>query len=340
MSLEVQGTNVGGVNADQPAQSFGAALKQSWSNTFAKSSILGVLRVLANLTIVGAVVDLAVSGIAHWRGTLGRNAQPEQPARVGSGALAELEEAPRGVHPEVEEAKVQSPRVEPQPVRTEPLVAPAPFPKISNEMELFDFVLGSERRGPAGRTVEDGSVMRTAPGTGAQQECKLYSYEGLIFRGDSRPPKTIIESNGGFKSKNSLANPQNLLEAQGLSETIGATGQSGVSCAKKLDGAFPYCAYGQTKGYVYIVDTTKLGHGNKAYDMADISMRNGFKATDETGGEVNVTNIPPSAIVGWLEIPNAEDILDGGGDVTGRMLDGLKLEQVHMNPHYRTELTD
>ena len=91
---------------------------------------------------------------------------------------------------------------------------------------------------------------------------------------------------------------------------------------------------------MYIVDTTKLGQGNKAYDMADISMKNGFKATDETGGEVNVTDIPPSAIIGWLEIPTAGDILDVGGDVTGRMLDGLKLEQVHMNPLYGVEITD
>lgn len=339
MSLEVQGANVGGVNVEQPAQSFGAALKQSWANTFGKSFFLGALRVLANLTGVGAVVDLAVSGIAHWRGTLGRNAQPEQPARVGTGALANLEEAPRGVRPEVEEARAQTTQVDPQPVRTEPLVAPAPFPKISSELELFDFVLGSERRGSAGRTVEDGSVMRTAPGTGVQKECKLYSYEGLVFRGDSRPPETIIEASGGFKSKNDLTRPENMLEAQGLGQGIGATGQSGVSCAKKLDGAFPYCTTGQV-GYVYIVDTTKLGQGNKAYDMADISMKNGFKATDETGGEVNVTDIPPSAIIGWLEIPTAGDILDAGGDVTGRMLDGLKLEQVHMNPLYGVEITD
>ena len=81
MTVQVQGVNVSGVNAEQPAPSFGAALKQSWSNTFAKSFILGALRVLANLTVVGAAVDLAVSGIAHWRGALGRNAQPEQPAR-------------------------------------------------------------------------------------------------------------------------------------------------------------------------------------------------------------------------------------------------------------------
>lgn len=191
----------------------------------------------------------------------------------------------------------------------------------------------------AGRTVEDGSVRRSDPVTGTQKDCTLYSYEGLVFRGDSRSPSDIIEGGDGFKSKRDLSAPENMLEAQGLGQGIGATGQSGVSCAKKLDGAFPYCTTGQV-GYVYIVDTTRLGPGNKAYDMADISMKNGFKTTDETGGEVNVTSIPPSAIVGWLEIPNAGDILDGLGDTTGRMLDGLRLEQVHMNPLYGVELTD
>ena len=160
-----------------------------------------------------------------------------------------------------------------------------------------------------------------------------------MFRGDSREPTDIIEQSGGFKSKRSLSNPENMLEAQGLGQGIGATGQSGVSCAKQLDGVFPYCTTDQV-GYVYIVDTTKLGPGNKAYDMADISMRNGFKTRDETGGEVNVTNIPPYAIIGWLEIPTAGDILDGGGDVTSTMLDTLKLEQVHMNPMYGLEVMD
>lgn len=61
---------------------FGEALKQSWANTFAKSKALGALRVLANLTVVGALIDLAASGIAHSLGKLGRNAQPVPPTRV------------------------------------------------------------------------------------------------------------------------------------------------------------------------------------------------------------------------------------------------------------------
>lgn len=62
--------------------SFGEALKQSWSNTFAKSKVLGALRVIANLTVIGAIIDLAASGIAHSLGKLGRNAQPIPPTRL------------------------------------------------------------------------------------------------------------------------------------------------------------------------------------------------------------------------------------------------------------------
>lgn len=66
----------------QEQPTFGQALKQSWANTFEKSKALGVLRVAANLTIVGALIDLAASGISHAMGRLGRNAQPVPPVRL------------------------------------------------------------------------------------------------------------------------------------------------------------------------------------------------------------------------------------------------------------------
>ena len=307
MPLQIGGPNVGGVNAmQQPGPSFGQALSQSWSNTFAKSTFWGVMRVLANITVIGALVDLVASGIAHWRGTLGQNAHPAQPANV----IANLVEEP-------------------------PVMLEAP-PKITTKKELFDFVRLLGKAGQAGHAVENGSTMRVNPDTGIAEQNTLYTYGGLVFRGDSRPPEEIMKS-GGFKSKNDLSIPENVLEAQGLALGIGATGQSGVSCSKNLDGVVNYCTKDE-KGYVYFVDTSKLGETERAYDMADISMKNGHKQTDETGGEVNITSIPPEAIIGWIIIPNAGTILDEGGDVTRKVLNGLTLGQVHMNPLYGAEV--
>ncbi len=303
MPLQVGGPGVGGVNAvQQPGPSFGQALSQSWSNTFAKSTFLGVLRVLANITIIGAVVDLVASGIAHWKGTLGQNAQPAQPANV----IANLMEEP-------------------------PVMLEAP-PKITTQKELFDFIRLMGKAGQAGHTLENGSVMRVNPETGLAEKNTLYTYGGLVFRGDSRSMDTLSKS-GGFKSRKDLSIAENMLEAQGLGEGIGATGQSGVSCSKRLDGVVPYCTDAE-KGYVYIIDTSKLRETERAYDMADISMKNGHKETDETGGEVNITSIPLTAIIGWVEIPTAGTILDSGGDVTKKVLDQLTLNQVRMNPLY------
>lgn len=307
MPPRVEGTNVMALNPTEAKPSFGASLKQSWANTFAKSTALGVLRVLASLTVLGAAVDLAVSGIAHWRGTLGKNAQPETPSRVGSNAVGQDK---------------------------------SPFPKISNAAELFEFMFTLSEKKKVGRTVEvDGpKVRRIDPQTQVQTENKLYTYEGIVFRGDSRTPQTIVEQSGGLKSKNDLRNPANMLEAQGLGLGIGATGQSGVSCSKELYGVLPYCDSGQRDGYVYIIDTSKLGNTERAYDMAGISMGNGHKTVDETGGEVNITNIPESAIIGWIHIPNAETVRakaeEAHEDFDAYLLRTLQPEQVHYNPVY------
>lgn len=167
-------------------------------------------------------------------------------------------------------------------------------------------------------------------------EKTLYTFTGLVFRGDSRLPNTICEG-GGFKSKDDLGIPENMQNAQGLGQAIGATGTAGVSCAKEMGRCLPYCDYGNPngRGFVYIIDTAKLGEGGRAYDMADISVRNGYKGQDESGGEVNVTEIPLSAVIGWLEIPDADTLHkndDDGG--VAALMQTLNPDHVHFNPEY------
>ncbi|MGQ5524681.1 hypothetical protein ACUHMQ_15665 [Chitinimonas sp. PSY-7] len=159
---------------------------------------------------------------------------------------------------------------------------------------------------------------------------RLFGYQGLVFRGDTRAPHLVAGSDG-FDSKKVLHVPVNLLEAQGLlGPAMGATGQAGVSTAKKLENAFYYCA-GMHDGYIYIIDTARLPALEAAYDMAEITIQNGYKKSDETGGEVNVTKIPFAAVVGWITIPNADDVLADGADA---MLRTLNIDWVHFNPHY------
>jgi hypothetical protein len=65
--------------------------------------------------------------------------------------------------------------------------------------------------------------------------------------------------------------------------------------------------------------------------MAGITMENGYKNTDETGGEVNVTHIPNSAIVGWLSVEDADDVIDhpqGVGSIANIQ------NRIHLNPDY------
>jgi hypothetical protein len=83
----------------------------------------------------------------------------------------------------------------------------------------------------------------------------------------------------------------------GIYESVGATGQSGVSCAKQFDGAKNY---GTT---MYFIDISKIGPNEQAFDMHATIIANDptkLNAVDETGGEVNITNIPPKSIIGCM----------------------------------------
>ena len=141
----------------------------------------------------------------------------------------------------------------------------------------------------------------------------LQHFEGLVYRGDSRPFDQI-KATGGLLSKQPLDTEERKREAQGLGKGLGATGQSGVSAAKDILGALPYCNYGKQDGYIYLIDTRKLGETDsekeEAYDMEAILAKNKLEKADETGAEVNITNIKWEAVIGWIQLTDAEPILD------------------------------
>ncbi len=135
----------------------------------------------------------------------------------------------------------------------------------------------------------------------------------------------------GFTSQKPLSDPANRTEAMGLGVITdgkaggwGATGKSGVSCARTVSGAIQYLNPG---GTFYVIDTTKLPKREKAWDMESTVYNNGYKQRstekvrigrpdgfgpeefvevplDETNAEVNVSYVPRSAIIGWVSVPD------------------------------------
>lgn len=197
----------------------------------------------------------------------------------------------------------------------------SPSGSIENADDLHSFITGAR---PFGAQVETGASSLLS------DRNRLFEYRGLVFRGDSRTPQQIRNA-GGFQSRRDLGVPENLLEAQGLAVSKGATGQSGVSTAKRIEHALPYCNSGARDGYIYVVDTRRLPANQHAYDMAGITVNNGYKDTDETGGEVNVTHIPTAAIVGWLAVENADDVIDHPQGMAS--IANIR-NKIQMNPEY------
>jgi hypothetical protein len=139
--------------------------------------------------------------------------------------------------------------------------------------------------------------------TSTELPATLHHYDGIVFRADGRP-FWMIRLAGGMHSRNDLSKAENLLEAQGLAydKGAGATGQSGVSTAKKIEGAIAY----YQGGTFYIIDTRQLGNGRYAYDMeANLHSTNHPRA-HEVGGEVNVTDIPMRAIMGCIQLDTTD----------------------------------
>ena len=159
-------------------------------------------------------------------------------------------------------------------------------------------------------------------------QARLYHYSGFAFRSDQRRPEELIPL--GMKSQQPLEVQKYRQESQGLDFTsgAGATGKSGVSMAKDLDG----CAAYYTGGGIYIIDTRRLGDGQYAYDLQEIIDSTSHREVN-TGKEVNATDVPYRAIVGWITLPQnlCENVVDEPNN-TKKI--NMLLRYIERNPQY------
>lgn len=230
-----------------------------------------------------------------------------------------LEDAPQA-KPEPQGANVPA-NVPVAPAKAEAKAANG-LPKIGSQAEFKAFIQ-SLRTDSAFGTVSEDAEEKDVNG----DMKKTFTYTGLVFRLDDRGIDHPTMANG-FTSKNDLALSKNKTEAMGLGTGFidnegkfvhgeyGITGESGVSTAKTIDGCIQY-RHGKCS--LFVIDTSKLPPGEKAWDMESTLYRNGYRekhgGIDETTGEVNVSSIPKSAIVGWVEIDDGTvfgDIKDNG----------------------------
>jgi hypothetical protein len=206
-------------------------------------------------------------------------------------------------------------------------------PKITTREELFDFIKTLTPT-PDANLVHYGSTQELGNRAENVKQDRLFGYQGIVFRGDSRWP-TQINRAGGFMSRKDLSSAENKLEAQGLGAGIGATGQSGVSTAKEYWGSVVYMTQGAPDGYIYIIDTRLIPPTEAAYDLQSIVNQNGYEVKD-VGAEVNVTAAPMNAVIGWITVPNATTILDDKTQPpAARVLSELTINRVGLNPLYK-----
>lgn len=238
-----------------------------------------------------------------------------------------LEDAPRA-KPEPQGANV------PANVPVAEAKAADGLPKIQSQAEFKAFIQ-SLRTDSAFGTVSEDAEEKDVNG----DMKKTFTYTGLVFRLDDRGIDHPTMANG-FTSKNDLALSKNKTEAMGLGTGFidndgefvtgeyGISGESGVSTAKTIDGCIQY-RHG--KCWLYVIDTSKLPETEKAWDMERTLYGNGYREKngdiDETKGEVNVSFIPKSAIVGWVEIDDGTTF----GDIKDN---GKRLEHVQNNGRF------
>ncbi len=173
--------------------------------------------------------------------------------------------------------------------------------------------------GHAGESVALG---RSTVSTGQEM---LFGYRGLVYRGDPRPPREVLQA-GGFASSNPLDDDAHRLEAQGLGASKGATGESGVATSKHgADALSRLAAQGPVqRAHVYIADTRGLDGTDAAYDVTRTLSEAGhlqagqdpLGSDDPTGSLVNATHVPASAIVGWAtldDMPSVAHALNAAG---------------------------
>lgn len=218
----------------------------------------------------------------------------------------------------------------------------APIPAIRSQAEFVAFFTTLSVSSQYGSVQEDGTA-EDASG----EEKRTFAFNGIVFRSDDRAPDDATLRNG-FESRNDLSVPKHRTEAMGLGTdedgqvgSYGATGHSGISCARKADGAVGYLNPG---GTFYVIDTRKLPAGEKAWDMEHTVYENGYKerenpTDDETKGEVCVSRIPRNAIIGWVKV---SDMYMGQGEENNPKLETLqsrigwdKKYSITFNPEYQ-----
>ena len=216
-------------------------------------------------------------------------------------------------------------------------LSPRPAPgegantSIRNDADLLAFIKNMAF-GQPGSSVVLGETS-ASDGTPAT----LYQYNGLVFRSDGRDLSAIREQ-GGMRQRESeahqgLTQEEILQEAQGLAfhKGAGATGQSGISMSKHLDGCVAYYASG---GGIYIIDSRQLGDGQNAYDLQAI-MNSAGHADVDTGGEVNATDVPLGAIVGCISLPEGP-FIDVSDTADNELKIGKLLNYITQHPEYVT----
>lgn len=205
-------------------------------------------------------------------------------------------------------------------------VETTPIPKIHNQEEFVTFFKNLRVDSQYGNVKEDEGAADT---DGVQR--KTFVFNGIVFRSDGRNMghRTMKR---GFNSQKDLSKAANRIEAMGFGTknekgdtiAVGSTGKSGVSCARTVAGSLDYL---NSTGTFYVIDTTKLPKGEKAWEMEHNMYGNGLKERtmekkridedkkgfdhdfndfriddddqyievpfDETKGEVNVSHIPP-----------------------------------------------
>ncbi|MCQ0033232.1 hypothetical protein, partial [Burkholderia glumae] len=177
----------------------------------------------------------------------------------------------------------------------------------------------------------------------------LYGYHGLVYHGAAHSPREIRAAGGLFSGK-PLDVDAHLLEAQGLADPKGATGEAGISTSKLAAGALARAAAaasGSGRAYVYVIDTRRFDAADHAYDLTRILVEAGHLPAgqdpdghdDPTGAEVNATHIADAAIVGWVALDDVRAIAERISQATPQARARLLGELVRDNAA-RVQLND
>lgn len=181
----------------------------------------------------------------------------------------------------------------------------------------------------------------------------LYGYHGLVYHGATHTPREIRAAGGLFSGK-PLDVDAHLLEAQGLADPKGATGDAGISTSKVASGALARAtaasagtSTGTDRAYVYVIDTRNLDASDQAYDLTQTLVEAGHLPAgqdpaghdDPTGAEVNATHIADSAIVGWVALDNVQATAERMSQATPQARSSLLGELVRDN-EARVHLND